>query len=60
MTIIFKFTLNIINNFKQIKLIKYEKFVNVVYFEKIQTYVFNYKYFDFINEIINVVEKKLK
>ena len=42
MITIFKLTLNVINNFKQIKLIKYKKFINVVYFEKIQAYVFNY------------------
>ena len=56
----FEFTSNVINNFEQIKLIKYEKFVSVVYFEKIQIYIFNYEYLNFFNEIINVVKKKLK
>ena len=55
-----EFTLNIINNFEQIKLIKYEKFVDVVYSEKIQFYVFDYEYLDFFNEIINIVEKKVE
>ena len=55
-----EFTSNIINDFEQIKLIKYEKFVNIVYFEKIQIYVFDYKYLNFFDEIINVVEKKIE
>ena len=55
-----EFTSNVINDFEQIKLIKYKKFVDVVYFEKIQIYVFNYEYLNFFNEIINVVEKKIE
>ena len=41
-------------------MIKYEKFVNVVYFEKIQIYVFDYEYLNFFDEMINVVEKKIE
>ena len=41
-------------------MIKYEKFVDVIYFEKIQIYVFDYKYLNFFNEIINIVEKKIE
>ena len=52
-----EFTSNVINDFEQIKLIKYEKFVNVVYFEKIQIYVFNYKYLNSFDKIINIVKK---
>ena len=52
-----EFISNVINNFEQIKLIKYEKFVDVVYFEKIQIYVFDYKYLNFFDEIINIVKK---
>ena len=59
-TIKSEFTSNVINDFKQIKLIKYEKFVNVVYSEKIQIYVFDYEYLDFSDEIINVVKKKIE
>ena len=55
-----EFILNVINNFEQIKLIKYEKFINVVYFEKNQIYVFNYEYLNSFDEIINVVEKKIE
>ena len=55
-----EFTLNVINNFELTKLIKYEKFVNVVYFEKIQIYVFEYKYLNFFDEMINIVKKKIE
>ena len=55
-----EFTLNVINNFEQIKLIKYEKFVDVVYFEKIQIYVFDYEYLNSFDEMINVVKKNVE
>ena len=41
-------------------MIKYEKFVNVVYSEKIQIYVFDYEYLNSFNEMINVVKKKVE
>ena len=55
-----EFILNVINDFEQTKLIKYEKFINVVYFEKIQIYMFDYKYLNSFNEMINIVEKKIE
>ena len=56
----FEFTSNVISDFEQIKLIKYEKFINVIYFEKTQIYVFDYKYLNLLDEMINIVEKKIK
>ena len=55
-----EFTSNVISDFEQIKLIKYEKFVDVIYFEKIQIYVFNYEYLNLFDKIINIVEKKIE
>ena len=55
-----EFTSNVINDVEQIKLIKYEEFVDVVYFKKIQIYVFDYEYLNSFDEIINSVKKKSK